>query len=445
MKDTGKTEPSGRRRQRRGLQVLGLGAQKIAGQGLAVVSTFLLLRFSSVEAFGAYIYGFVLVQMITIFTVFGLVPLVIREHAQQQDATGRRIDRGTPAMRFALAAAAALSLLAMGFVWLASGATDKISGILPWLLPALALLRLLAGKLQGLGHLQSSQLPEPLLVPLLMILGAGAARALLGRPLGAEDLLWLYLAALLACVAFCLVALHLAATAERNGAACVDPGADPTPGWPSLGRTAFAMGIGSSAWVFNRQADLFFVGTLLSAEMVSYYKVGAQIAYLVVFGLQIGSVILAREFAASASRAALGSMAGTMRKAALTIATIAVTVYAAILLAGDRIATLMLSEPAPVAQAVMLVLGAGLLLSALAGNIGNLLNMTGNQWVNSRIMLISVACNLVLNYLLIQWFGAVGAAAATSITLAFVNIAQTLVARSQLGVSTDIVYALFRR
>jgi|GEM_PF-2820672 len=421
-------------------QAMALAGQKMAGQALAVASTIVLLKLSSAQDYGTYIYAFVLVQIIAIFSTFGLVPLLVRTHARTHDESGRRIDGGAEAMGFAIIVTALLSVVGVAVMWLLATYTGKIPPSAIWLLPALGILRLLGGKLQGLGRLQLSQLSEALLIPLFMITAGAGLSIMLGRSLTADDLVRLYFAALIVCILFCVVALSRRKSAEDG-----ERPLSTHEGYRSLANTAFAMGIGASVLVLNRQVDLLLVGTFLTPEMVAYYKVGAQIAYLVPFGLQIGSVILAREFAASAARSDLFRLKGTLRQAAILITAIALGVYGGIVLLGSLVASWMLAGPSTPTHMVMLILGAGLLFSAMAGNIGNLLNMTGNHWLNSRVMITSAVLNLALNYVLISWIGLAGAAIATCLTLIFTNLTQVIFARRTIGLSTDIVYALSRK
>ena len=100
--------------------------------------------------------------------------------------------------------------------------------------------------------------------------------------------------------------------------------------------------------------------------------------------------------------------------------------------------------PAQQLHQVMTILATGLLVSAMAGNVGNLLNMTGRHWANSRIMVGAAFFNLVLLYALTATVGLLGAAFASALTHGITNVTQVLFARRKLGFSTDIIFALQR-
>lgn len=62
-------------------------------------------------------------------------------------------------------------------------------------------------------------------------------------------------------------------------------------------------------------------------------------------------------------------------------------------------------------------------ISASSGMVGAFLNMTGGQVAFSRIVVVSVIINLVLNFALIPPYGMLGAAIAAGVTLSLWNIA----------------------
>jgi len=76
----------------------------------------------------------------------------------------------------------------------------------------------------------------------------------------------------------------------------------------------------------------------------------------------------------------------------------------------------------PQAQAALVILAIGQTITATVGPTGYLLVMSGYERLQLVNNSISAALNLVLNIILIQKFGIIGAAAATGISLATLNI-----------------------
>jgi O-antigen/teichoic acid export membrane protein len=74
-------------------------------------------------------------------------------------------------------------------------------------------------------------------------------------------------------------------------------------------------------------------------------------------------------------------------------------------------------------------------ISASSGMVGAFLNMTGGQVAFSRIVVVSVALNLVLNFLMIPPYGMLGAALAAGITLSLWNIAAAILIYRKHGIN----------
>lgn len=74
------------------------------------------------------------------------------------------------------------------------------------------------------------------------------------------------------------------------------------------------------------------------------------------------------------------------------------------------------------ATSTLLIVNMGYLISALCGSVGYILNMTGNQKIFMKIILISLIMNVLLNIILIPLYGLDGAATATLVSLGLWNI-----------------------
>ena len=85
---------------------------------------------------------------------------------------------------------------------------------------------------------------------------------------------------------------------------------------------------------------------------------------------------------------------------------------------------LIFGTPTVSAQRAMLLLGAAQVVVVGTGPIGYLLNMTGYERLQLLNALGAGLVNIVLNFVLIQWLGIVGAALATGISLSLLNLAR---------------------
>ena len=74
------------------------------------------------------------------------------------------------------------------------------------------------------------------------------------------------------------------------------------------------------------------------------------------------------------------------------------------------------------ASTALIILACGQLISSLSGSVGNILKMTNHHKLFQYIMLAATVINILLNLLLIPSHGIIGAAIATSSSIAFYNL-----------------------
>jgi len=87
---------------------------------------------------------------------------------------------------------------------------------------------------------------------------------------------------------------------------------------------------------------------------------------------------------------------------------------------------------------VMMILVAGFMIRSSFGPVEFMLNMLGQQKMCAGILVISAVATIVLNFALVPIYGMIGAAVATSISLALAPILHAIVARRSLGLETAI-------
>jgi O-antigen/teichoic acid export membrane protein len=92
-----------------------------------------------------------------------------------------------------------------------------------------------------------------------------------------------------------------------------------------------------------------------------------------------------------------------------------------------------------------IILSVGMLISAFSGSVGNLLQMTGKQFVFMKILIVGAIINIGLNYLLIPTnnpfsefgiSGINGAAVASMCSIIFWNLSMVFVVKKQFGFLT---------
>jgi len=84
----------------------------------------------------------------------------------------------------------------------------------------------------------------------------------------------------------------------------------------------------------------------------------------------------------------------------------------------------------------LIIVSVGVLFSAIAGNVDQILNMTENQKILRNITILSFFINLVLSYVLIPSYGIEGAAIASLITNIIINLLCIYFIKKKLGFYT---------
>jgi O-antigen/teichoic acid export membrane protein len=84
----------------------------------------------------------------------------------------------------------------------------------------------------------------------------------------------------------------------------------------------------------------------------------------------------------------------------------------------------------------LIIVSIGVLFSAMAGNVDQILNMTENQNIFRNITIFSFFVNLLLSYLLIPKYNIEGAAIASLITNILINVLCLYFIKKKLGFYT---------
>ena len=91
------------------------------------------------------------------------------------------------------------------------------------------------------------------------------------------------------------------------------------------------------------------------------------------------------------------------------------------------------------AQGALVALMLGQLVNVGAGSVGYLMLMTTYQKQAAGVMAVSALANIILNWVGIHWFGILGAAIATALSMALWNIWLYVLVVKKLGVRPSIL------
>ncbi len=402
---------------------------------LGFATTVLLARMLGAEGYGIYAYAYAWAILFAIPTQAGLPQLVMRETAL--GIASNRPDLVKGVWRWAGRAVAALSLTVVTIVgpimilW-QGGLTSPQTITMAWamaLIPLMALGNIRGAALRGLKRIIAGQLPEFVLRPGLLVIFIFAASLVLGKQLSPDLAMALHVGAAL--LAFLWGAWNLSHNTppEVRQAASISE----SPKW-LISSLLFALI--SSFEIINRQISTIALGFFATSDQVGIYKVAAQLATLAAFGLQAVNLVVAPRFADLYNQGKMARLQQLVTGSARTILVVNLVLTALFTITGQPFFIIVFGSEFAASYTPLLVLLVGQVVNSSTGSAALLLNMSGHERETARDMAVAATLNIVLNLLLIPFWGIHGAAIASSISMILWNILLWRTIRIKLGINS---------
>ncbi len=166
--------------------------------------------------------------------------------------------------------------------------------------------------------------------------------------------------------------------------------------------------------------DTIMLGWLGSVSDVGIYNVAIKIARIVIVFLTSVNTIAAPKFAEFYANKDYKAIARVAKQASKLVFFLTFPFVIIILIFPDRI-LLLFGKDFVNGKVALIILISGFLFNAMAGSVGNILQMTGNQRYHRNVLIIGTFLNIFLNYFLIPVYGLNGAAIASAVSMIFWN------------------------
>jgi len=402
--------------------------------GFLVVVT--LSRLLGPSNYGLYVFVFALVSLLAIPAEFGLANLVVRETASAQArgqwGTLRGLWRWANSTTIVISSL--LILVGVTICWSMRGRfPDEELSTFGWglaLVPLIALGKLRGAALRGLNKVVQAQLPEQLVRPALLILGVLTV-AVWQSAVELTPTRAMQLHAIAALIASLLGTWRL--HRERPAAVATAKALYEMRKWTiSVVPLAFSAGL----QLINRYADILMLGLFSSAQEVGIYRVGAQTAALVAFGLLAVNGVVAPQFARLYTEGDMERLQRLVTISARVIVLFALPVVVLFVFMGESLLRAIFGSEYGQGHLVLMVLASAQLVNAAMGSVAILLNMTGHERETARWLAVSAILNVVLNLVLIPILGKEGAALATACSIISWNVLLWRAVRIKLGIDS---------
>ncbi len=198
--------------------------------------------------------------------------------------------------------------------------------------------------------------------------------------------------------------------------------------------TALPLLLLSGAYVIITQIDILMIGSMINASAAGIYAASVKIATIVLFGMGAVGTIFGPLVAELYHLKKLDEIKRLVHQGILLSMIFSIPV-ALLLIIGRRQILDLFGVEFGVGSAALVILIIGQLFNTSTGPIAFVLTMTGHQKHAAKILWFATGGNIILNILLIPYFGIVGAAIASMITTITWNLAMVIYVKKALKIN----------
>ena len=417
---------------------------KITGAGLTLISVVLLSRHLGADGYGLYSYIISIITILSIPASAGLPQLVIRETSRNLAIKEPGKIRGLWqwAIGIVIKNSIFVIIIAILTILLYSRAKEN-AGIILWalmLVPLSALGNLRSSCLTGLQKIGLGQLPELLIRPGVFILIILAFTILFNINLSPQKAMAMNVFS--AFLGF-LTGAWLLLRHTPSGIKEAKPLYESQNWRSSLWSFTMLLGIN----IIYSNLDIIILGLFLSSKDIGIYKIAFQVALFASFGLQAINVAVGPRFArlyALGEKEKLQRLV-TLSTRAMLIFNLFITLF--FIIAGKKLLSLVFGTAFIGSYEPLLILLIGQFVNSAAGSVGIILNMTGHEKDTVKGRAIALLTNIVLNFILIPFFGIIGAAITSAISMMIWNVMLWWIVWKRTGINSlafgrGVVYKL---
>ncbi|WP_346861016.1 flippase [uncultured Draconibacterium sp.] len=192
-----------------------------------------------------------------------------------------------------------------------------------------------------------------------------------------------------------------------------------------LWNTSRHLFIAAFANIFSTNIDVLMLGNLASSSEVGTYTVASRLALLISFFLQVTNSSISPKIAALYEKGSMKELELMIQKVTRGLGLIALIPLITFIIAGKFILGIWGNEFID-AYLILIILAVGQFFNISTGAAGLMLTMTGHEKTIKNISLAFVIINIFLNYFLIRFWGALGAALSMAIVVSSQNLIKVI-------------------
>lgn len=398
----------------------GVGIMKLVSIPVGLATSVILARVLGPEKFGQYAFIMALIPLLALPVSGGLPQLLTREVATFAYMERWELYKGAIKAAHVWVAAASITILVFFFLVSSFSSffpTEEKWTLLPIAILSIPLLGLGAvrnGAIKGLGMPAYAEVPQQLIQPSLILIFYSSA-AFLGL-LTAETAIWGQVSS--SAIVF-VFASWMFFSVRPAQAACVKPEFQ----WGSWGRSLLPFSLLALVSTFNTQVGVVFLGILSTDDQVAAMRVAERAGQFVVLSLTLVNMVIAPYIVKAFRDGDKLKLQNLAKKSARGSFLLSAPIALVLILGGESLIRLVFGEDyGSISYFPLVIIVVGQLVNVFFGSVGHFLSMSGNEKFTLSGQVVAVLSNILLCFILIPSFGAVGAALAVAISIGIWNV-----------------------
>lgn len=181
--------------------------------------------------------------------------------------------------------------------------------------------------------------------------------------------------------------------------------------------------------------NIIMIGIIIDETQVGIYRIAYQIGsvgFLIIISV---STIITPKIAELFGKGDLVELKLLIQKSTKLITILTIPIVVVLIISSKYILSFW-GQEVITGSTALIIIAIGVLLSAIAGNVDQILNMTNNQLILRNITITSFIFNVILSFILIPLYGIEGAAISSLITNVLINILCIYYVKKKLGFYT---------
>lgn len=388
---------------------------KVVSLGLTFVTSVLLARLLGSEGYGTYAYALSWINLLSVFAVFGIDSLFIRETSVH--INNKNWDRVKGLLKWGNTLSLSLSLLlafsAAGIAWFYIDETNSVIIQSLWialiLLPFMSLRILKSATLQGLNKIAIGQISDDIVRPVFFALLLGITFLFFRDTVTPQYVMGFNVTSYIIAFLTGLYILFKYLPSEVM---------DATPEYTAKKwlKAAMILSFLGAIYIVNREIRTLMLGALGTIEDVGIFTVALRGADFILLPINVINAVVASKFASLYAKNDMIGLQSLFTKATRAILAITIPCATILIVFSDFILGIF-GESFLAGKLPLAIICIGSVVSSSMGSVGLLLTMTGHESLAARAIIYSLIFNVILNLLLIPEMGVVGAAWSSAISL----------------------------